>query len=329
MIHLYPNCIPVMGAVNIAFYDLEKQKFLIFRKTDLFKEPGSVNATTFDPLSIHHAGLKLLQEHQLIIPEPSENYLGLLQTSSFYKWKHPSHITNAVIELSMKNKLLQPTRFEELLTYLEQLLCKHLFIKFSEPIEMQCFFELVLAIQHAAIHSVQIILPFMQEWNMEKLGHFILKQPKIKWAIIESSPYKRNLENKLFFFDHILKPSGRKQKEQFVVNLFLFSESQLHHNYFNRKLFIGSGGEIKNAPESPQVYGMVQNLDNARQLIDLTRTSSFRKYWYVTKDRCKVCSDCEFRYMCIDNRVPVQDEKGFWYHTEVCNYDPYSGIWKK
>ena len=93
-------------------------------------------------------------------------------------------------------------------------------------------------------------------------------------------------------------------------------------------LFVGANGEIKNAPECNETVGLIQNMEQPQQLIDLVKTSVFQKYWYVTKERCEVCKDCEFRHACIDNRVPHQRENGYWYHLEECNYDPYTGSWK-
>lgn len=328
MIHLYPNCIPVMGATHIVFYDLEKQQFKRFSKNELFEAEEIKTLRVFDPDKMHKDGVGLLQLHQMIFSTAASSHLPSIQPSSFYKWKHPSMITNAIVELSQQNDLLTRAGFGKLLLFLEKLLCKHVSFRIMDSIDAEHFFLIVKAIQEAAIHSVQFILPYKQEWDTDECGDLIMHNPKIKWVIFESSPFKRNLENKIFFFEHPVKPSIRKDPDQFMVNVFLFSESQLHHNYFNRKLFVGPGGEIKNAPECLEILGNIKEMDCPQQLIDLVKTVAFQKYWFVTKDRCEVCKDCEFRYMCMDNRVPQQRENGYWYHLQQCNYDPYTGSWK-
>lgn len=40
------------------------------------------------------------------------------------------------------------------------------------------------------------------------------------------------------------------------------------------------------------------------------------------------CKDCEFRYMCPDNRIPLKKDNNTYYHDNSCNYDPYSNIWQ-
>lgn len=324
----YPNCIPVQGAKNIAFYDLEKQKLKRFYKPDLLLSNDGVVPTAFDLQNIHENGLKLLEHHQLMMQKEDIHLLRSIQPSNFYRWKTPSFITNAVIELSQENGLLITGKFENLLTCIEKLRCKHVLLKVTTRVDPTHLKHLIDLIHHSFIHSVQLVLPFQEELYTDDFGSFIMNQPKIKCLIVESAPFKKNLEDKIFFYEHQLKSSIDKKPEQFITNLFLFSESQLHHTYFNRKLFVGANGEIKNAPECNETVGLIQNMEQPQQLIDLVKTSVFQKYWYVTKERCEVCKDCEFRHACIDNRVPHQRENGYWYHLEECNYDPYTGSWK-
>jgi SPASM domain peptide maturase of grasp-with-spasm system len=317
-----------MGATHVAFYDLEKQRFHRFLKNNFFDAENIQGLRWFDLEKVHEEGMTVLMKHQLLFSTGAGSYLNFIRPSFFYKWKHPSMITNAVIEASNRNGLLEKTGFQKLLFFLERLMCKHISLKLMDAIEPEQFFTFVKAIHESTVHSVQFILPYKEQWNREEVGHFIMRYPKIKWVIFESSPFESNLENRIFFFNQSLKPSFQKKADQFMVNLFLFSESQLHHNYFNRKLFIGPAGEVKNAPECDVVVGNIQELDQPEQLISLIKMPAFQKYWYVTKDRTEVCRDCEFRYMCMDSRIPYQRENGYWYHHQECNYNPYTGTWK-
>jgi radical SAM protein with 4Fe4S-binding SPASM domain len=108
----------------------------------------------------------------------------------------------------------------------------------------------------------------------------------------------------------------------------LFSESQAHHTYFNRKLYIGPNGEIKNAPECPETFGYIQDLESPEQLKAIVQTPEFQKYWFVHKEITDVCKDCEFRHMCVDNRLPHQRTENEWYHKTECNYNPYIAKWQ-
>jgi len=120
-----------------------------------------------------------------------------------------------------------------------------------------------------------------------------------------------------------------------TVNYKLFTESQKHHIYFNRKLYIGTKGEIKNAPECKEEFGKVQDLKNTEELKEIIATKEFQKYWYVHKEICDVCKDCEFRHMCVGNRLPYKrlglsqsKSKEQWFHKTECNYNPYICKWE-
>jgi len=53
-------------------------------------------------------------------------------------------------------------------------------------------------------------------------------------------------------------------------------------------------------------------------------------YWMFTKDKVERCRDCEFRYVCFDCREIAMRKKG-----EIdgpnpnCDYNPYTGEWKR
>ena len=52
----------------------------------------------------------------------------------------------------------------------------------------------------------------------------------------------------------------------FSKTLLHYSESQHHHTYFNRKLYISSSGELKNAPECTESFGNIQDINSHEEL---------------------------------------------------------------
>lgn len=137
-------------------------------------------------------------------------------------------------------------------------------------------------------------------------------------------------------------PSGFRLKDDPTILLFdndavypkfaptfpLYSESQNYNTYFNRKLFIDSNGEIKNAPECIEVIEKLDTITSAIQLKTVIENVQNQKYWFVKKDNIDVCRDCEFRHVCVDNRVPIQRNENEWYHQTECNFNPYITKWK-
>src|SRR5690554_2550844 len=84
----------------------------------------------------------------------------------------------------------------------------------------------------------------------------------------------------------------------------------------------------KNAPECEESFGYIQDIDSPDQLKDITQSPEFQKYWFVHKEILDVCKDCEFRHMCVDNRLPHKREENEWYHKIECNYNPYIAKWE-
>lgn len=110
-------------------------------------------------------------------------------------------------------------------------------------------------------------------------------------------------------------------------NMILFTESQEHHTYFNRKLYIGENGEIRNSEFGDIEFKEAKNINSLLDIKAIIKKPSFQKYWMVNKGACDVCKDCELRHMCVDNRIPIQREDGGWYHEKECDYNPYIAKW--
>jgi hypothetical protein len=312
-----------MGFKHIIFYDIERQTYTRILKTDLFE---SIEFKRFDLEQVSELGLQLLKSHKLIV-ETKIASDKQLKEAAFYKWEHPSKITNALIELSGSNELICPFAFSKMLKYLDVLMCRHVVFHLKSTITSAQLMVLIELAHLSGMHSLQMIVPYELEYDTDDFGLFLMRQPKLKYILFENSPLERNLENKIFFTRNKLKSNNRKHPQQFNTNLSLFSEGQYNHTYFNRKLFIGEKGEIKNALECEEIHGWIQAISKAEQLVELIKAPAFQKLWFVNKERCEVCKDCEYRYMCVDNRVPYPKEDGYWHHQEACNYDPYEGRW--
>lgn len=120
----------------------------------------------------------------------------------------------------------------------------------------------------------------------------------------------------------------RVSKERLHINQELYFNNHSYNSYFSHKLFIRGDGSIMNAPEYAQVFGNIENPDAVSGIQSIIRSSIFQKYWRVKKDDIEVCKDCEFRYMCVDSRLPKQKDNGHWYFDTECRYNPYIGKWE-
>ncbi|MBN1598339.1 MAG: hypothetical protein JW894_08595 [Bacteroidales bacterium] len=183
-------------------------------------------------------------------------------------------------------------------------------------------------IESGNLNSVQLFNVFSEKYYTEEFITTIMGQKKITYIIVEESPFNKNIENKIIFINRKLEITFKKDVKQFITNLLLYSESLGYNTYLNRKLHIGSKGEIKNAPECDEIHGNIKEINKPQQIIRIINSADFQKYWKVHKELIDVCKNCEFRHICTDNRIPQQRKDGTWFHKIECNYNPFITRWE-
>ncbi|MFD2602561.1 hypothetical protein [Flavobacterium suzhouense] len=109
------------------------------------------------------------------------------------------------------------------------------------------------------------------------------------------------------------------------LNYLSYFESLENNIYFNKKIFIGKDGEIKNSYETEGVVGHINN-DDEINLSELLESDEMTKLWHINKEEVAVCRDCEFRRFCVDSRIPVFTDN-YWKYNVECAYNPYISKW--
>lgn len=164
---------------------------------------------------------------------------------------------------------------------------------------------------------------------VKRLSEIIKKKSypeSITWVTLNS-----NILNQNEHFRIMIEKRGKGEfvsKDNITPSYLLYLESQEYNTYFNKKVFISSTGELKNTKENPEVYANINDHDFFEKINWIIKTKEFRKYWYVKKDDCNVCCNCEFRYSCVDNRIPVKKDENHWFFEKDCSYNPYTSKWE-
>lgn len=109
------------------------------------------------------------------------------------------------------------------------------------------------------------------------------------------------------------------------INFTNYLGSLKYHTYFSKKMFIGKDCEIRNSSETKKVFGYLNEI-NAFELKQFINNVEFKKYWEIKKEDTLICHDCEFKRLCVDNRLPTKN-KDIWVHDEECEYNPYISKW--
>lgn len=292
-----------------------------------------------DTLSINEIKNKYSVENHIIIDE----YLNFLIDKEYIffvdyelvksfpkldiKWDMPSLISNTIIVLKA-GKWIE--NIKKIIFLLESVKCQDIEIRFIESIKEDEINNLLDYFKDSRINSIVLIIPYLKFTN--SIYEILSSQLRLEQIVLYNSPKEMDF----IFETNQIKISTKKIEDlfevnninQFSPNLMLYMESLNHHTYFNRKLFIDYNGEIKNAPESSYV---VTNLNDLKTLKDinnlLLKNNYLHSFWNIKKDDCDVCKDCEFRNICIDNRVPIKRNNNTFYFEKECSYNPYLSKW--
>ena len=116
---------------------------------------------------------------------------------------------------------------------------------------------------------------------------------------------------------------GSINVNNFDVNIFMYLDSLNFNTCLNKKISISQTGEIKNCPSMTSSFGNISDTKFSEVVIN----SDFTKLWKITKKLVNVCKICEFRYICTDCRVFLEDPLDNYSKPLKCGYDPITGIW--
>lgn len=110
----------------------------------------------------------------------------------------------------------------------------------------------------------------------------------------------------------------------FMPNIDLYLESLTYHTFYNRRVYVNFSGDVFRFERDKKVFGNIKN----NRLLEIIKVDDFDYFWRINKDNIIICKDCEYRYMCNDNTLPLhKDDNDKWALGGICNYDPYLAKW--
>ena len=309
---IYPNKLLINGYTRSAIYDISQGK-INFIPNELFRV---IKKNSDIPNEYIHYLIK-----EKIIYSSKKKLFSELSN----EWKSPSLISNTIFSITNKN-LNHLDDFSEIL---DDLLCKNLQLRIDSNISCEQIENLLAQFNESSLLRIELVF-FKRsvKFEIDQLRKFCELNPRVLKIVIEDIAYSiEYLDTK-----KVISVTYCEFKDDFILlqepNFTLYNESQLNNTYYNRKLYIGKNGEIKNASECNEEIGFINNIKHSKELKKIINNPIFKRYWTVQKDAVDICKDCEFRHMCIDSRLPFARQEGSWYHQEECNYNPYISKWK-
>ncbi len=337
LFRLFAGCIVVKGAKRSAIYDLQRSAI------------ETIPNSLADILTVHkyvpysELALKLNKDEVTIL----DSYFNFLLEHEFGFWCHsideanrfPELTTNWRIPYKISNAILDfdSNRHYDIVSAIKKVIelgVPNIQFRFYNPFSLGFIDNLLQLFKYTSVKSIDFLTQYIDEEDIkcDTLDDFCKKNIRLNRLVFFNSPETRIINmiegltvikySKQKMFSDI--NCGNFHHTLFRVNQNMFLESQKYNSCLNKKLGIDRFGNVKNCPSMPYSFGSITNLD-IENVIEL---DLFRFNWFLSKDKIKVCMDCEFRYMCVDCRAFLKSKNESNSKPLKCDYNPYTCKWE-
>lgn len=243
------------------------------------------------------------------------------------KYDVPELITNSVLLINNENF----KRFKIIFSKIKKTGCKFFQLKLDFKVNKNDLSIIEALFFNTNILSVDIIIKELDKnIVVNEIVSFVKNVGRVKNLCIHKSTKNEilrsntNMDNIIYLESEADFNKEYIGMDNFIVNDLSYSESLEFNLYFNKKLYIDDIGNIKNSNHSKSFGNIFVN-----DLISIVSSAKFQRLWFITKEKIETCSDCEFRNICIDYRIPIKKEMKYYYkEVDACNYNPYLAKWK-
>ncbi len=208
-------------------------------------------------------------------------------------WRYPGALTHAVLEYDFAHYALP-----DVLTQLDQLLCRHLELRLSpvgQPAEQ--LHALLAPLATSTFKTIALFVEHSADLTPAALDELYAAHPKLTYVFCHSAPvtvrsshYPRVLTTRWTLPKGDVAPP--LPAPRYIVNSQFFSEAQQHNPYYNGRVCINHLGQFKNCLRHSRSFGQVQT----QSLRELITQADFRELWYASPDKIDGLCDSELRY---------------------------------
>lgn len=326
--NLYECCLLTKGFTRSIVVDPQRN-FFYFIPNDLYEIIELYNRKRVDEICSNFE-----EENQMILIEYLE-YLFINEIIFFTEEKlpftkistvldFPFKISNAVIDFRKKINF----NLAEALNQLQSFNTHNIQFRIYE--NGQHFTEAIIkSLHNLSFEHVEILQNFENKSKFKIICDLVHENPIITLLSIYNAPqnvYRGKNRKKIFFHKEVLSGQemcGVINTTYFNTNLYHFAESLTHNTCLKGKISIDENGLVKHCPSMKKDYGAYSNVN----LINALKDKTIKKYSNINKNEILVCKDCEFRNICTDCRVYIEDVNNIYSKPKKCNYDPYTCTW--
>ncbi len=328
---VFAECIPVSGYRRSIIYDLPRGDYFLI-PNGLFELLQNFEGKTKEELFNCYQNEKetinsyidfLIKNDLIFFCDEDEVSLFPKLTN---QWYSPQYIES--VGCQFKN-LKNHKYLDEVIAGFNKIGCKsYVFFIYECSIdELYLFSE---KIHQSKATSVKFYIQYSELLYVNDLAQLKEKFEEIDFIQVCGYYSDQKNENLNFQKENLyeLVPDYKTYPELFRIDINTFFEAQEHNVYYNRRLFIDSNKQLKNTFNSKIDFLEWESVSNPSKLLSSIDESGIKKLWNAKKDKIDICSICEFRYMCIDNRPLNERLDGTWYSNIECNYNPFLAKWE-
>ena len=328
--HLFPCCIPVKGATRSIICDLQRNNFEIIPNALFFilTQKKYVNIQKVYEICGNEG---ILNEYFHFLEQKEFGYFSDTKNTNVLEppkqFISHSIISNCIIDFDNHSK----HNMNYLKNELDLLGCEALQLRFFSEIPFQKIDFFLSAFADSRVRSIYVILHYSEDLSEKELVNIYKNHNRLLDILVHSSPENKTINVGTYKISYVTKHidsevhCGFVGSNYFTVNQSFFYESLQYNTCLNKKISIDRFGNVKNCPAMS--FEFCNILDNEQSLLEIVLEKEFQKYWTISKDEILICKDCEFRYICPDCRVFIQDKEDVFSKPIKCNYNPYDATW--
>jgi SPASM domain peptide maturase of grasp-with-spasm system len=332
--NLFSNCILVDGQCRSMICDIQRGKYF-FIPNDLFFILKSFKDCSMQEIREQYGvenSEAIDQYFDFLIQEDLGFYMdendSIAEFPEFnLEWNVPSSVTNSIIEINQGKS--HESWFAKGINQLEKLGCKCVELRFIDTIEFEGLQDILGNTQDSRLTDIKLVFSKKPNFIFDKILQENIRISSIVIFNSETNELDSLYEVPIISISEKFDPHltcGNINENTFLSNTYLFTESMKYNNCLNRKVSIDQNGNIKNCPSMEgQHFGNILDVNISEVLKD----NRFTDVWNINKDEVNVCKGCEFRYVCTDCRVFVEDPEDKFSKPLKCGYDPSSGKWSE
>ncbi len=319
---IYDSMHKKMHKFDIELYDIAKNQFRNKTINDLISEFDDNDRDVI--LSF----ISYLIDNQLGRCVHDINRFPLLKE----QWDSPFSIKRCMIDIRDKWH-----DFSKIFNQLSSLLCPKIEIRAYRRLSIDEIDKIVKSFQDYSFRALFLVLPYddslFQEDSVERLSAILNNEYRVMLNIYDVKEDKLPNINEIKDKNNTLSYAIYTSSKHVtgcdccgVINHDNFHELAIDdvmeiknfNGCLNRLISVDEEGAIKNCPSMTHSYG---NIDSS-SLIDISNTSEFRKYWYITNSMIDGCKDCELRVICHGCRAYISDPANLFSKPLKCDYQP-------